>query len=190
MSEVVPPHGGIEDLALGSRRDVRGMAALLGELAPGTHITAVFRADLYGHYRVAGTITRSDALDTLVLAGRPLTTGATGVKPADTLVMLERLASPPQADPPMHVQDTVAAVGHGDLIAAHFDRRPYGCFTVTGFAVAAPPPARFALGGWLLTRGDGSVTAGIRAVTLLSPAAEHGAPVPAPIHRWPESGTV
>ena len=187
MIEEVLPQGRIEDLALGVRRDVRGMTALLTELEPGAHIAAVFRSNLYGQYRVAGTVTHSEALDTLVLAGQPL---HTGTKPADNLVTLERLD-----DPQWAWQDSsrrhfaIADIGHGDLVAAHLRRKPYGSFTITGFAVATPPHCSlFTLGGWLLThRQFRYVRTGIRALTRLSSPADHGAPVPAPITRWPET---
>ncbi|MFE3759480.1 hypothetical protein ACFXO9_34705 [Nocardia tengchongensis] len=178
---------------VGSRRDVRCLTAVLHTIEPGARAAASFRSSLFGPHVFTGTVTRSEAIGALTIAGQSLESSGALRAPVPELLTLttvdededERTSVTPY---PGQVHDAIDELSHGDLVKACFEQHPYGSFSVTGFALRAPTSNVFVVGGgWFVTEPHQRVPADrLIDLTLLSPASQHDYPVPQPIHRWPE----
>lgn len=178
----------LDSLKFSGRRNVLRLNGKLATIEPGTIATAAFRSELFGPHLVSGTIVTSRASGGYLLGGQPLDTSGQLRRPVPELFSLE-LSSGPQVGRGDTTR-AVAGLNHGDIVTAVFDQVPYGLFTITGFAVAAPVAGVFAVGGgWYLTNRDGHFPAAARLVDIeiVVEAVGHGMAIPAPIVRWPEA---
>ena len=154
-----------------TRRDPKGLSAVLTDVAKGDAVSALFRSDRYGVYRIFGHTYASVAYDGFLLAGAPL--GVPGRLSGD-LVRLDRLGDDPW-DIPQGSPMPLGTVAHGDLVAARFDAHPYGEFVAVGHAIGLGTSS-LVVGGWLVASAGES---GVRLIDMTYlPQTLAGAPCP------------
>ncbi|WP_141812528.1 hypothetical protein [Nocardia bhagyanarayanae] len=167
------------------RRNIQALKASLTALGPGGPATAVFRSELYGTYAVRGTVVRSIATGGLLIGGQALDTASSTVNPVPDL--LDLTADPVEiGDPPTGLAGALTDLNHGDAVVGYFEQKPYGTFTVTGFAVEAPTAQMYLVGGLLLT-SKGSRMPGVLLIGLDRFTDTNAGPNPARITRWPDA---
>lgn len=197
LSGQASPRSDVEPIpAPTTRRNVKALTETLGALRVGDLVTAVHRTERYGTFRITGTLATSLALDGLVLAGEPLTTGAAG-KPVPGLIEITRLELP-EASTIISVPDATAPrpeitdadralvalryafhrrsvgkvdpadVHHGEPVLAHLMVSAWGRFLVEGHAVALGRKTML-VGGWVIGH-DQSPGARLLSLARLDPA--------------------
>lgn len=166
------------------RRNLKALTTHLTELTPGDEVAALFRSDLYGPFAVSGVVVRSCSTGGLLVGGYALDTASASSKPVPELVKLT--AGPFEtSSTTIELERALAELNHGDLVRAHFDQRPYGPYTVTGFALDAPASRVFALGARWLT-ASGSRAPAVHITGLQRITDPHSSSAPPRITRWPE----
>lgn len=140
-----------------SRRDVRGMTRLLDELEQEAQVSALFKDDLYGIFRISGTPFLSPSTGLLLIGGRTM---ASGGKPDKELLALEVLQESMQTPSGETVDST--QVTHGEFVIAEVEQSPYGLFSVEGQVVETASGNLALLGHWFLRNSDGTAAHRIR----------------------------
>ncbi|MEV0031068.1 hypothetical protein [Nocardia sp. NPDC050793] len=167
------------------RRNIQALKASLTALGPGAPATAIFRSELYGTFAVRGTVVRSVATGGLLIGGHALDTASSTVNPVPDLLDLT-VGTVEIADPPTGLATALAELSHGNAVVGYFEQKPYGLFTVTGFAVEASVGLMYLVGGLLLT-SKGSRMPGALLIALHRFTDTNAGPNPARITRWPDA---
>ncbi|WNV83594.1 hypothetical protein [Umezawaea sp. Da 62-37] len=141
-----------------ARRDVKTMTSRLAELKAGHHVSATIRYEKYGVFRVEGQASWSDCVKNFLVGGLTI---ESGLKPDKALLALavggDDVVSIGEAVSANYgeyesVRELIDSVGHGDVVRATFEQKPYGQFTVTGIAVQTADRAVTAVGSMFLRR--------------------------------------
>jgi hypothetical protein len=148
-------------------------------------MTAIFRSALYGTYAIRGTVVRSDANGGLLLGGEALDTASSTPSPVSNLLDLVPDETP-IGDPPIGLAEALKELEHGDPVVGYFDHRPYGAFTVTGFAVEAKRSQMYLVGAMILAQTSARMP-GARLTALHRFTDTAAGPPPARISAWPDT---
>ncbi|MFB8004778.1 hypothetical protein [Nocardia sp. NPDC056000] len=175
------------ELDISRRRDVQGLAAALGDLKTGMHVSATFKSDEYGIYLIEGAAVLS-VNGSYLVGGQPLDSESR--KPVSVLRTLTLGITVREADDSAVVVEPVTndVVAHGDLVRATFEQSPYGIFEVTGVAVWAPVGNLFVVGGgWFLTGKSGEQEPRLKGLEILAGRGSHHLHIPSKIDAWPNT---
>lgn len=158
------------------RRDVRSMTASLAGLRAGDHVSVTLATEKYGVVHVEGHAYWSTGKNFLV-GGLFI---ESGLKPDKSLLSIGvgTVPAASSADGPVAanfgdyeaMRELADRVGHGDVVRATFDRKPYGQFTITGIAVQTADRAVTALGSYFISA--------MTRLEVLGTAAEFHLPTP------------
>lgn len=160
-----------------ARRDVKAMTTTLGQLKSGDQVRAVLMLDKYGVVIVEGQACWSNTVKNFLLGGLPIESGLKPDKSLLAISMDQAPATMTASNAPTanfgdyeSLHELAQSIGHGDVVRATFEQKPYGQFIVTGTAVQTADRAVTAIGTMFIS--------GVIGLELLGNAAEFNLPVP------------